>query len=204
MEISKRRQDLKDALLEAAERAVAGGGLSALRARDLAAEVGCAVGAIYNVFADLDQLVMVLNARTLQALERDLTAIPGRDSDAVDHLVRLANAYLDFALAHTQRWRAIFEHRMPPGKPVPAWYLDEQMRLFGYVEQPLHLLLPRLDDETRALVARSLISAVHGVVSLGLEEKLHTLPVDTLRGQVALLVTAMGRGLAAGPEGARK
>jgi AcrR family transcriptional regulator len=207
--ISKRRQDLKSALVEVAERALARHGLAAVRARDLAAEVGCAVGAIYNVFADLDELVMVVNARTLQTLERDLKAIPaaserGGPAEAVDHLVRLADAYLDFALTHTERWRAVFEHRMPPGKQMPGWYLDEQMRLFGYVEQPLRLLLPQLDEHTRALVARSLVSAVHGVVSLGLEEKLQTLPVETLREQVALLVTAIGRGLAVGPAGARR
>jgi AcrR family transcriptional regulator len=46
-----RRHSLKEALAAAAERTIATGGLRGLKARDLAAEAGCAVGAIYNVVA---------------------------------------------------------------------------------------------------------------------------------------------------------
>jgi hypothetical protein len=48
----------------------------------------------------------------------------------------------------------------------------------------------------RAFIARSLVSAVHGIVSLGLEEKLQLVPLPALREQVTLLVTALGKGLA--------
>src|SRR2546426_7778364 len=66
---AERRQELRGALIEAAERAIGKGGLEALRARDLAEEVGCALGAIYNVFPNLDALVFEVNARTLRAFE---------------------------------------------------------------------------------------------------------------------------------------
>ena len=49
MKTAERKQNLKMALIAAAERAVAARGLAGLKARSLAAEVGCAVGAIYNV-----------------------------------------------------------------------------------------------------------------------------------------------------------
>src|SRR3954451_14246550 len=106
----QRRARLRDALVAAAERAIAKQGLGALRARALAEEVGCAVGAIYNVVEDLDDLVLLVNARTLAALERDLSAAD-RDGDpadgpnaAVGRLVRMALAYLDFASTQTPRW----------------------------------------------------------------------------------------------------
>src|SRR5437867_10299506 len=70
----QRRARLRDALVTAAEQAIAQQGLGSLRARALAEEVGCAVGAIYNVVEDLDDLVLLVNARTLTALERDLSA----------------------------------------------------------------------------------------------------------------------------------
>jgi hypothetical protein len=47
------------------------------------------------------------------------------------------------------------------------------------------------------LMARSLFSAVHGVVLLGLEEKLQRIPLPILREQLTLVVGALGRGLAA-------
>ena len=197
----QRRARLRDALVTAAEQAIAQQGLGSLRARALAEEVGCAVGAIYNVVADLDDLVLLVNARTLAALESDLSAAdrvaePTEGPNAaIERLVRMALAYLDFAAAQTPRWRTLFEHRMPAGREVPPWYREQQQRLFAYVEE---LLLELQADESRvrrALLARSLFSALHGLVVLGLEEKLQAIPLPVLREQVRFVVTAIGRGM---------
>src|SRR5262245_4071376 len=197
-----RRARLREALVTAAERAIARQGLGTLRARALAREVGCAVGAIYNVVEDLDDLVLLVNARTLAALERELISADRTDEPpeqganaAIGRLVRMAIAYLDFAAANTARWRTLFEHRMPAGREVPAWYRDEQQRLFAYVEALLLELQAQESRVRRALLARSLVSAVHGLVVLGLEEKLQTIPLPVLREQVRFVVTAIGRGM---------
>ena len=68
-----RRQNLREALVAAAEKRIGTEGLRGLKARDLAAAAGCAVGAIYNVVDDLDDLILAVNALTLAALERALT-----------------------------------------------------------------------------------------------------------------------------------
>ena len=198
----ERRAELKEALLRAAERAIETRGLEGVRARDLAREAGCAVGAIYNVFDDLDSLVLRVNLRTLASFEAFLarSAREPADADAgaaVDDLVRLAAGYLAFASAHPRRWRALFQHRMADEKPVPDWYLDEQVRLFRYIERPLCALQPQLGAGERTLLARSLFSAVHGVVSLGLDEKLGAIPLDALASQVERIIAAIGRGLMA-------
>jgi hypothetical protein len=117
--------------------------------------------------------------RTLAALEKELTAAAGVEPDkaaagaerAGGRLIHMAIAYLDFAAANTIRWRALFEHRQPEGKPTPDWYLWEQIRLFGYIEQPLRDLQPGMPTEQLAMLARSLFSAVHGIITLGLEKK---------------------------------
>lgn len=198
-----RRRKLRDALVDAAECTIDAEGLRGLKVRELADKVGCAVGAIYNVVTDLDDLIYAVNARTLARLESTLTEAgaaarsekPGIEG-ALDRLVRLALAYTEFAAAHTLRWRAVFDHQPAPGRGIPDWYLADQLRLFGYVEEPLKVLRPDDAPARRALVARSLVSAVHGIVVLGLEEKLQLLPRPVLREQVTLLVAAMGRGLA--------
>lgn len=201
-----RRRQLRDALVDAAERTIDAEGLRGLKARELADKVGCAVGAIYNVVTDLDELIFAVSARTLAQLESKLTEAgatvrsekPGIDG-ALDRLVRLALAYTDFAAAHTPRWRAVFDHQPPRGRDIPDWYMADQLRLFGYVEEPLKTLRPNDTPARRALIARSLVSAVHGIVVLGLEEKLQLLPRPVLREQVTLLVAAMGRGLVERP-----
>src|ERR1700730_15125523 len=136
------------------------------------AEAGCAFGAIYNVVADLDDLALSVNSRTLAALEEELTAAasvdPGKTAvgaeRAMGRLIHMAVAYLDFAAPNTMRWRALFEHRLPEGKAMPDWYLGEQIRLFGYIEQRLRDLLPSMPPEQLAMLARSLFSAVHGMI----------------------------------------
>ena len=125
MNTATRREHLRDALIDAAARAIAKDGLSGLKARALADEVGCAVGAIYNVVADLDELVLLANARTLAELEKILAAAvsPGRGPDwAIEQLVKLALAYLDFAATHRSQWQALFEHRLASGQVPPEWY----------------------------------------------------------------------------------
>lgn len=190
MRTTERREQLKERLVEAAERTVAARGLAALRARDLAQEVGCALGAIYTVFPDLDALVIAVNSRPAAT-----PSSPAGEERAAQDLVDLALRYLDFAAAYPLRWRALFEHRMPEGQAVPEFHLAEQMRLFTYVEEPLRALRPGLKARDRGLLARSLFSAVHGIVGLGLEEKLAPMPKATLKRQLALVVGAAARGL---------
>ena len=78
---------------------------------------------------------------------------------------------------------------------MPDWYLDDQMRLFSYVERPVGELLPGISQSRRALIARTLFSAVHGIVTLGLEEKLQALAPGELREQLTFAVAALARGL---------
>src|ERR1043166_9903589 len=180
-----RRRKLKDALIDAAERTIESEGLRGLKARELAAEVGCAVGAIYNVVSDLDELVYAVNARPLEQLEKTLTpggrnAVPADPTKALTHL---ALAYTNFAATHTPRWRALFDHRLPEGRDGPAGYTENLSRLFVYIEEPLRQLAPAMPPDKCALFARSLLSAVHGIVLIGLEEKLQSIPLATLREQ---------------------
>jgi AcrR family transcriptional regulator len=200
----ERRQELRQSLIAAAEGIIAGRGLDALRARELAAEVGCAVGAIYNVFPNLDALILEVNGRTLRAFESFLAesgaiAAAGDGGDGVAGLIQLALVYLEFAIAHRGRWRALFDHRLAEGSEVPDWYREEQARLFALVEAPLARLRPGLDRRRLMLLARTLFSGVHGIVSLGLDAKLMALPADVLRDEVRSFVRVVGAGLLAAP-----
>jgi AcrR family transcriptional regulator len=199
----ERRAELRERLIEAAERQIEAHGLSGVKARPLAEAAGCALGAIYNVFPDLDALILAVSARTLARLDAHLAPViasaqkAGLDpaETARRGLVDLALAYLDFALAHRASWRALFEHRLPHGREVPEWLVADQTRLFGKVEAFLEPLLPHMSASERALTARSLFSAVHGLVLLGLEEKLTAMPLGVLLDQLARLVRATIRGL---------
>jgi AcrR family transcriptional regulator len=200
----ERREQLKTALVDAAEAIIARDGLAALRARDLAAAAGCALGAIYNAFDDLDAIVFAVNMRTLALLDRDIgealrhKPAAGRtraDDPDLGRLIRLALAYIEFAAKNGPRWRALFEHRLRDDQTAPPWYIAEQNRIFQLVEEPLRAIQPGLPAGELAQLARTVFSAVHGVVSLGLEQKLGEIPPRRLREQMAGIVGAIARGL---------
>jgi AcrR family transcriptional regulator len=193
----ERRAKLREALIEAAERAIAARGLAGMRSRELAQEIGCANGAIYNLVENLDELVLRVGSRTLARLDAVLTAAERNGPAApADMLVRIAVAYCDFAAQNLELWRALFEHRMEQGRDIPEWAIGEQMELFGHIYRPLAALFPNRAAEQLGVTARSLFSAVHGIVALGLEHKLIAVPIDALRSEVAIIVRAMANGLA--------
>ena len=194
----ERRAKLREALIEAAERAIAAKGLSGLRSRDLADEIGIANGGVYNLVEDLDELILRVGSRTLARLDASLSlAEISGPATPREMLVRIAVAYCDFASDNLELWRALFEHRMQPGKDVPDWAVSEQMDLFRHIYRPLALLFPQRTPEQLGITARSLFSAVHGMVALGLEQKLIAVPIKALRSEIARLVQAMIDGLLA-------
>ncbi|HEV7260430.1 MAG TPA: TetR/AcrR family transcriptional regulator [Bosea sp. (in: a-proteobacteria)] len=197
---TERRERQREALIMAAEGAIAEKGLSGLKARDLANEVGCALGAIYNLVADMDELVLRVGSRTLARLDSALAqATDGSCStssgDATNTLVAIAKTYCAFARENLQLWRTLFEHRMAEGAVVPEWAISEQMTMFRYILAPLRALQPQASEPELMLLSRTLFSAVHGIVMLGLEEKLIAVPPAELDGQIEAIVRALGKAL---------
>ena len=181
VDVAARREGQRETLVVCASAAVAAGGLAALKARDLAACVGCSLGAIYNLVADLDELVLRVSLRTLAALDAELDAVEGPDTaDAQAQLVAWAKAYAAFAAANRNLWRALFEFRMAPGSEFPDWFAADQLRLFVRLESRLAPLMPDADPLTVKQQARTLFSAIHGIVALGLEQKLVEMPVEAI------------------------
>lgn len=189
-----RHEALQAALIDAAERTIAADGLAALRARPLAEEVGCSVGAIYTIFSDLEGVILAVNGRTLAAISREMTKV-GFVPDPTEHLVKLAWAYLNYAAGARARWAALFQHTMAEGRTVPDWYARQQTAAFSHIEEPLGRLCLHLAPPARVLLARSLFSAVHGIVALGLDEKVASMPLHILTDQIGIIVTAIARGL---------
>lgn len=189
-----RRTQLRARLIDVAQETIAAQGLAGLKARDLAAAAGCAIGAIYTAFDDLDELILRVNARTLARLETALDRALG-DAEAEQALQVMARTYLNFARAEEPSWRALFEHRLPRGVNPPQWYVDARNRLFNRLDEPLSQLLPGAGLLARAAFARTLFSAVHGVVALGLEEKIADTPPKLLDDQLEMLVRIIADGL---------
>jgi AcrR family transcriptional regulator len=191
----KKREDLRKRLVDAAELAIAEGGLRGLKARDVTTKAGCALGALYNAVEDLDQLVMLVNSRTLASLGENLRMSVAQDATPTQAMQALAGAYVDFALDNTSLWSAIFNHKMAIGAEVPDWHKAEYPVLIAEIIAPLGLLRPDLPPEALTLRAQTLFASVHGVVQLAIHGRFVGVPVSSLKSEVAALVDAMTRGI---------
>ena len=184
------RERLRANTLLVAKRIVTNEGLAALQARRVAVDAGCSVGTIYNLYDGLDDLIINVNAATLEDLGRDLMAERDRSLGAnlSAQLTALALAYLSFALDQQPSWRAVFEHQLSKDRTVPDWYRERQAALFAIVES----LLTRYVSEPkeRASIARALFSAVHGIVALALDQKLGDFDRHATESQIRFVVEA--------------
>jgi AcrR family transcriptional regulator len=158
---------------------IAANGLRSLKIRDVANAADCSVGSIYNEFGDFDGLILEISRGTVRALQARMSTIP--DRDPVQQLYDFADGYLAFATEHGNLLRALFEHRMENDRPFPEDLLAMVLHTFALMYGPLVRLLPDRDPAEIALLARMMFSAVHGIISLGLEERLVAVPPESLR-----------------------
>ncbi len=187
--VQDRHDDLRTRLTDIAEATIRDGGLPAVRARDLAGQAGCSVGAIYNVFTDLNGVVMAVNARTFLRLGAAVAeSVAGQGGlTPTERLIRMAHAYLHFAVANPREWRTLFDLQMTTDT-VPAWYLAELQQLFAQIAVPLTEVFPDRDAGAIGLLTRTLFSAVHGIALLGLERRISGLPPERIEDMIALLL----------------
>ena len=180
-------------MLDIARDLIAAKGLRSLKVRDVADAAGCSIGSVYNEFGDFDGLILTVNRGTVQALTARLVAVPA--DDPIRQLHGLAATYLAFATAHANLLRSLFEHRMEDDRPFPEDILQTVMQAFELMYPPLGRLLPERDPQDIALLARILFSAVHGIISLGLEERMVAVPPEALRHQLEQFVDTHLAGL---------
>ena len=180
-------------MLDIARDMIAAKGLRSLKVRDVADAASCSIGSVYNEFGDFDGLILTVNRQTVQALTTRLVAVPA--DDPIRQLHGLAATYLEFATAHANLLRSLFEHRMEDDRPFPEDILQMVMQAFELMYPPLVRLLPERDPQDIALLARILFSAVHGIISLGLEERMVAVPPEALRQQLAQFVDTHLAGL---------
>jgi AcrR family transcriptional regulator len=191
-----RKKNLRRVLmLDSARDIIAGKGLISLKVRDVADAASCSIGSVYNEFGDFDGLILTINRETVTRLTEQLRSI-GSDDPRAD-LIGLAVGYLDFAVGNTNLLRSLFEHRMEGGRPFPEDILDMVMEAFALMYSPLSRLLPDRAPEEVALIARTMFSAAHGIISLGLEDRMVAVPQNQLKQQLTQFVEAQLAGLGA-------
>ena len=161
------RDQFRALVVEAAEGIARQEGLRGLGMRRLAAAIGYAPNSIYNAVGGLDEIVLLVNARTLTRL-RD--GLGGAEGPAAARVLALGDLYLDFVLSEPRLWSLLFEHVLPPESTYPDWYAEALKGPIRLVDAALAPLMPKREARRRAVAA--LWAMLHGVASLATSGKL--------------------------------
>lgn len=183
------REEIRQMALEAAENIVVEKGLEGLSARKVAKAIGYTVGTLYLVFENIDDLILQINARTLDRLYADMAETQTTARDGRDRLLQLGEVYIRFADGDSHRWSMIFEHRLAEGRELPDWYREKIARMFTIVEEAL---MPLADGRPRkevAQAARVIWGGVHGVCILAVGNRLGIAGVDSVQDLTKSLIS---------------
>ena len=183
------REELREMTITAAEQIVVEQGYAGLSARKVAAAIGYTVGTLYLVFENLDDLILHINARTLDRLHARMTASQAQCGDASDCLLQLGQVYIQFADEDPHRWAMVFEHRFSEEQVAPAWYLEKVARMFTLVEEGLEPLAGQRTRDEITQATRALWGGVHGICILALTDNLGVTGVDSVQGLTQTLIT---------------
>jgi AcrR family transcriptional regulator len=171
-------EGLKTLIVEASERIISNDGLSGLSAREIARSVGYSPGTIYNIFENLDDLILQIEARMLDDLDARLGML-SRDGSGEVRVMRLSRAYLEFTAERPRLWNVLFEHHLPPSVPIPAWYQHKLDALMQRVEDALRPVMPHAEPAALRRASHVLWAGVHGITSLATTDKLSSVTSET-------------------------
>ncbi len=187
-------EELRELIIHAATEIVERHGLEGLSAREIAKRIGYSPGTLYNVFENLDDLLLTIEARLLDRLAERL-ASTDTSGTPQQRLHRLTEAYVAFTQERPKLWNLLIEHRMPAGREVPDWYQTKLENLLAPLEEALAPLLASADLGAQKRAARTLWAGVHGMTSLSTANKLSYVTAHAGKTLVDDLVTTYLAGL---------
>ena len=190
-------EELKALILSAAETIVIEEGFSALKVRRIAMEIGYTVGSIYMVFTNMADLIMHINARTLDAIVVQLEQV--QESSAESSIEAMASSYLRYASQNFNRWHTVFDYSLSVDSKITAWYQEKVDKVFALLEVPFLEFAPALSEDQRKRAVRALWFGVHGVCALSLKGQRDKADIDDIEETIALLVKNFMRGLSLSP-----
>jgi AcrR family transcriptional regulator len=179
-------EEIKAMILQSAESIVTEEGHAALNARKIAIDIGYTVGSIYMVFDSMADVLMHVNAKTLDEMTAYLKDAQNATTDTP--FEDLAQNYLRFARQNLNRWRLLFEYVFPHNKSLPLWYQQHIDNTFASIAALVTTGLPKRTDINSKLAIQSLWGGIHGIYTLSVSNKLGAVDSRELESSVLLLV----------------
>ena len=162
---------MREKMLASVRTRISHSGVNAIRARDVALDCRCAVGVIYNIFEDLEDLILTVSGEYFAELDTLIASHAGYlcEETAEENMMRLARAYYEYARDNPREWGAIFYFRIDMALHIPEWHGKYMPRLLGYIERPIETLAPNTSKSELNRLSRTIFSSMHGLCALSLK-----------------------------------
>jgi AcrR family transcriptional regulator len=189
-------EELRQLILDASQAIIERSGISGLSAREIARMIGYSPGTLYNVFENLDDILLTLQVqlqgRTLENLKR----VP-IGSDGEQNIRALTEAYVDFALANRRMWNLFLAHSLAVGTKMPAPFQDNIDKMAAIVRKALLPLVSKESQDKLDDLAWALWTGIHGITAVAATEKGVYVTPDTANSYAKSLAETFVKGLRA-------
>lgn len=188
------REELYALAIGAARQIVETDGIKALTARNVADIIGYSPGTLYNLFDNLDDLIVHLNGSTLDDLYDTVSTLEPTGDPETD-CKALLSRYLEYLNAHPGLWYALFDYAVPAGMSVPEWYVRKIERLMHILRTAISPLYAGAKQDRTDLAASVLWAGLHGITSLSNDGKLQLVAKDDVEELASFLVATFIAGI---------
>lgn len=187
---AQKQDGLRQQLIVAARAIIEEQGLSALNVREIAKRTGCAVGMVYKALKGIDDILIHVNAQTLDELHVLLRETATDNIPLETALSKIAHAYIDYHKRNPHLWSAFFEYHYADDYQVPEFFDEKIESVFTVIEKAL---LPSLghNREKAFTLARVLWAGVHGICTLSLRGSLSRVKIQSENELVEALVSGI-------------
>lgn len=165
------KDELKRMIVNAAIEILEESGISDLSARKVSAKIGYTVGTLYNIFENIDDLILHVNAFTIDTIYNRFTNIIKKHKSDHNLLNFLAQEFVDFSNKKFPLWSLLFEHRITTLKSFPDWYAEKIQRMFSLVDDLIKEKF-NYDQKDAKKMTRVIWCGLHGICALSIRGKL--------------------------------
>ncbi len=192
------KEELANLIVDTAFKIIKEKGYQGVSARRIAEKIGYTVGTLYNVFTNLDDILLHVNNRILDMMMEKLAQSVRSVSSPEERLYNFAREYIEFSKNNFHLSAMLFEYRFAEDQQIPDWYGGIIDRIYNLVGENIHEIAPHKTLEETRLLTSALWAGVHGMCVLSMKGKLHRTRINSVHAVIDMLLTNMLKGLRTG------
>ena len=158
------REELKDLIISSSRKIIEEKGYEKFSARQVADEINYSAGTIYNIFLNLNELILYVEIEVLKDIEHKLTE-SFVEGEPRDQLHAFALEYYKFTIEDHHLWELIMGRRNRSSDDIPPHYRDGILKIIQIIDKIISKLVNN-DDALTEKYAHLFWKGLNGVILL--------------------------------------